>query len=76
MYNRGNIWMAFEFFVQEGADTFSVPSFRMTKVAIQGKVTFVKVINLYGLSIQAKDRHIEDGQVEKGNGAVVLSSEG
>lgn len=66
--------VSFKLPVQESTDLRTTPTARMDKGTIQGEITFVKIMKNQPISLRAADRHVENGQVEKGHRLMVISN--
>lgn len=71
----GDLRMTAEFLIQESADLLPVPSKRVDKIGVEGKVPLVKSPGLQAGGFAAADGHVEDGQVQEGDGRAMPNDE-
>lgn len=64
MEDGADAGMGLEFHVEKTPYVSPVPTFRMDKISIKGKISFVKTAGLEAVRFRAVDRHIKDREVQ------------
>ena len=70
-----DLGLPFELAVEEGADCTPVPAARVDEVPIERQVAVGKALARQLGRLIAGHRHVEHGQVEEGDGPVVVAGE-